>query len=64
MLGTRSFHLEDTDDEEVHHLPPNASTAENQALLTTEDRVPRYLTSSPCKFHRLKLYSVKIYTWF
>ncbi|KAL7321719.1 hypothetical protein PS15m_001456 [Mucor circinelloides] len=51
--STRSFHLEDTDDEEVHHLPPNASTAENQALLTTEDRVPRYLTSSPLPSARL-----------
>ncbi|CEP15668.1 hypothetical protein [Parasitella parasitica] len=37
----------DTDDEEHHQLPPNASTPENQALLASEDRIPRYLTSSP-----------------
>lgn len=55
-LGTRSFQLEDTDDDEIHHLPPNASTAETQALLTTEDAVPRYLTASPRKFHGLEIF--------
>ncbi|KAK4511148.1 uncharacterized protein ATC70_012360 [Mucor velutinosus] len=51
--STRSFHLEDTDDDEIHHLPPNASTAETQALLTAEDAVPRYLTASPLPSARL-----------
>ncbi|CAO3648635.1 unnamed protein product [Mucor fragilis] len=51
--STRSFQLEDTDDDEIHHLPPNASTAETQALLTTEDAVPRYLTASPLPSARL-----------
>ncbi|KAI9475898.1 MAG: sulfate transporter family-domain-containing protein [Benjaminiella poitrasii] len=48
--STRSFCIEDTDDDE--NLPPNAST-ETQMLLTTEDQIPRYLTSSPLPSVRL-----------
>ncbi|KAI7889941.1 sulfate transporter family-domain-containing protein [Mucor mucedo] len=48
--SARSIHLEDTDDEEIH--PPNAF-AETQMLLSVEDQIPRYLTSSPLPSARL-----------
>jgi hypothetical protein len=54
FAGARSFHIEDTDDEEVH--PPNASSAETQMLLSVEDQIPRYNTASPCKYKYCKNY--------
>ncbi|KAI7905826.1 sulfate transporter family-domain-containing protein [Cokeromyces recurvatus] len=49
--STKSFCIEDIDDDE--NLPPNASAMETQQLLTTEDQIPRYLTSSPLPSIRL-----------
>lgn len=46
FLGTSSFHFEDTDEEELQH---RNALSETQALLSLEDQVPRYLTSSPRK---------------
>ncbi|KAI8880175.1 hypothetical protein K501DRAFT_191891 [Backusella circina FSU 941] len=43
IIGTRSLHVEDTDDDE--NYPPNAH--ETTALMSLEDQVPRYLTASP-----------------
>lgn len=43
-IGTRSFHLDDSDDEQT--LPPNAS--ETRVLLSGDEHIPRYLTASPC----------------
>ncbi|KAG2230081.1 sulfate transporter family-domain-containing protein [Thamnidium elegans] len=48
--STSSFHFEDTDEEELQH---RNALSETQALLSLEDQVPRYLTSSPLPSVRL-----------
>lgn len=57
LLGTRSFHLDDSDDADT--LPPNAS--ETRVLISNDEHTPRYMAASPCKCHFLSIHLPLIY---